>query len=198
MAFNMIITGIGGQGVVSAGAIIAEAALADGLRIRNSDATGLAQRGGSVSSQIKIGDEVSSSILYPGTADVVLGFEPLEASRYAHLLKPDGIAIVNSKPVHPVTVKNGMFKYPLMEELKQVFEERSLRSFWVDGLDLAERIGNTRVLNSLMIGYMSAKASLPIKLETLKNTISKRVPKRTIELNLKAFDMGFELGSRPE
>ncbi len=90
MAFNMIITGIGGQGVVSAGTIIAEAALADGLSIRNSDATGLAQRGGSVHSQIKIGANVKSTILHPGTADVILGFEPLEASRYAHLLKSLG------------------------------------------------------------------------------------------------------------
>ena len=195
MAFNMIITGIGGQGVVSAGTIIAEAALADGLQIRNSDATGLAQRGGSVHSQIKIGDDVKSTILHPGTADVILGFEPLEASRYAHLLKPDGVAIVNSNPILPVTVKNGMFNYPLIEEMKRVFEERSLKNIWVDALALAEKVGNIRVLNSLMIGFMAAKAQLPIKVETLKKTIAARVPGRTVELNLKAFDMGLELGS---
>lgn len=194
MSFNMIITGIGGQGVVSAGTIIAQAALSDGLRIRNSDATGLAQRGGSVHSQIKIGANVKSTIVHPGTADVILGFEPLEASRYAHLLKPDGIAIVNSKPVLPVTVKNGMMSYPLMDELKQIFDERSLKSIWVDALEACERLGNVRVLNSLMIGYMAAKAKLPIKIETLKETIMANVPKRTIELNLKAFDLGLQLG----
>jgi indolepyruvate ferredoxin oxidoreductase beta subunit len=194
MAFNMIITGIGGQGVVSAGTIIAEAALADGLQIRNSDATGLAQRGGSVHSQIKIGEDVKSTILHPGTADVILGFEPLEASRYAHLLKPDGVAIVNSNPVLPVTVKNGMLNYPLINEMKRVFAERGLDIIWVDALALAEKIGNIRVLNSLMIGFMAAKAKLPIKVETLKKTIASHVPNRTVELNLKAFNMGLELG----
>ena len=195
MAFNMIITGIGGQGVVSAGTIIAEAALADGLEVRCSDMTGLAQRGGSVHSQIKIGEDVKSTILYPGTVDVILGFEPLEASRYAHLLKPDGVAIVNSNPVLPVTVKNGMLSYPLIDEMKRVFEERGLNSIWVDALALAEKIGNIRVLNSLMIGFMAAKAKLPIKVETLKKTIAAHVPSRTVELNLKAFNMGLELGN---
>ena len=194
MSFNLIITGIGGQGVVSAGTIIAEAALRDGLKIRNSDATGLAQRGGSVHSEIKIGEDVKSTILHPGTADVILGFEPLEASRYAHLLKPDGIAIINSKPVLPVTVKNGMMKYPLIDELKNIFEERNLQNIWIDALEVCERLGNIRVLNSLMIGYLAARAKLPIKLETLKETIMSNVPKRTIELNLKAFDLGLLQG----
>ena len=194
MSFNLIITGIGGQGVVSAGTIIAEAALRDGLKIRNSDATGLAQRGGSVHSEIKIGEDVKSTILHPGTADVILGFEPLEASRYAHLLKPDGIAIINSKPVLPVTVKNGMMKYPLMDELKRIFEERNLQSIWIDALEACERLGNIRVLNSLMIGYLAARAKLPIKIETLKETIMANVPKRTIDLNLKAFDLGLLQG----
>jgi len=194
MSFNLIITGIGGQGVVSAGTIIAEAALRDGLKIRNSDATGLAQRGGSVHSEIKIGEDVKSTILHPGTADVILGFEPLEASRYAHLLKPDGIAIINSKPVLPVTVKNGMMKYPLIDELKNIFEERNLQNIWIDALEVCERLGNIRVLNSLMIGYLAARAKLPIKLETLKATIRANVPKRTIDLNLKAFDLGLLQG----
>ena len=194
MSFNLIITGIGGQGVVSAGTIIAEAALRDGLKIRNSDATGLAQRGGSVHSEIKIGKDVKSTILHPGTADVILGFEPLEASRYAHLLKPDGIAIVNSKPVLPVTVKNGMMKYPLIDELKHIFDERNLQSIWIDALEVCERLGNIRVLNSLMIGYLAARAKLPIKIETLKETIMANVPKRTIDLNLKAFDLGLLQG----
>lgn len=194
MTFNMIITGIGGQGVVSAGTIIAMAALEDGLNIRNSDATGLAQRGGGVHSQIKIGEDVKSTIIHPGTADVILGFEPLEASRYAHLLKTDGVAIVNSTPVLPVTVKNGMFSYPMIEDMKQIFEERGLIIIWVDALSLAEKIGDIRVLNSLMIGYMAAKAKLPIKTETLKKTIEAQVPNRTVQLNLKAFNMGLELG----
>jgi indolepyruvate ferredoxin oxidoreductase beta subunit len=194
MAFNIIITGIGGQGVVSAGTMIAEAALAEGLRIRSSDATGLAQRGGSVHSQIKIGEEVSSSILHTGTADVVLGFEPLEASRWAHMLKRDGVAIVNSNPVYPVTVKNGMLKYPGIEEQKKVFDERGARSIWLDGHALTEKLGNVRVLNSLMIGFTAAKTKIPIGLETLRRVIAEKVPSRTIEVNLKAFDMGYKEG----
>jgi indolepyruvate ferredoxin oxidoreductase, beta subunit len=193
MVFNLIITGIGGQGVVSAGTIIAEAALADGLEVRCSDMTGLAQRGGSVHSQIKIGEDVKSTILHPGTADVILGFEPLEASRYAHLLKPDGVAIMNNNPVLPVTVKNGMFSYPKIDEMKRVFEERKLNNIWIDALTLAEKVGNIRVLNSLMIGFMAANANLPIKIETLRKTLAANVPSKTVELNLKAFDMGLEL-----
>lgn len=194
MAFNMIITGIGGQGVVSAGTIIAEAALAEGLRIRSSDATGLAQRGGSVHSQIKMGDEVISAILYTGTADVILGFEPLEASRWAHMLRPEGVAIVNSNPVYPVTVKNGMLRYPGVEEQKKVFEERGVRSIWLDGRALTEKLGNMRVLNSLLIGFTAAKTRLPISLDTLRRVIAEKVPSRTVEVNLKAFDMGYKVG----
>ena len=194
MTFNIIITGIGGQGVVSAGTMIAEAALAEGLRIRSSDATGLAQRGGSVHSQIKIGDEVSSAILHSGTADVVLGFEPLEASRWARMLKRDGVAIVNSNPVYPVTVKNGMLRYPCIEEQKKVFEERGARSIWLDGHALTEKLGNMRVLNSLMIGFTAAKTRIPIGLDTLRRIIAEKVPSRTVEVNLKAFDMGFNAG----
>ena len=194
MTFNIIITGIGGQGVVSAGTMIAEAALAEGLRIRSSDATGLAQRGGSVHSQIKIGDEVNSAILHSGTADVVLGFEPLEASRWAHMLKRDGVAIVNSNPVYPVTVKNGMLRYPCIEEQKRVFDERGARSIWLDGHALTEKLGNMRVLNSLMIGFTAAKTRIPIGLDTLRRIIAEKVPSRTVEVNLKAFDMGFNAG----
>ncbi len=194
MAFNIFITGIGGQGVVSAGTIIAEAALAEGLRIRSSDATGLAQRGGSVHSQIKMGDEVSSAILHTGTADVILGFEPLEASRWAHMLKPEGVAIVNSNPVYPVTVKNGMLKYPDIEEQKKVFKERGARNIWLDGRALTERLGNMRVLNSLMIGFTAAKTRLPISLDTLRRVIAEKVPGRTVAVNLKAFDMGYKVG----
>jgi len=196
MVFNMIISGIGGQGVVSAGTIIAEAAIEDGLSIRNSDSTGLAQRGGSVHSHIKIGDEVTSSIVHPGTADVVLGFEPLEATRFAHMLKPGGVAIVNSDPILPVTAKNGMLKYPLMDELKRVFEERGVKAFWVNGVEMAKMIGNNWTLNSIMLGYTAAKAKLPMSIETLKRCLAAHVPQRTVEVNLKAFDLGFDLGSR--
>ena len=194
MTFNIFIAGIGGQGVVSAGTIIAEAAIAEGLRIRSSDATGLAQRGGSVHSQIKMGDNVSSAILHTGTADVILGFEPLEASRWAHMLKPDGVAIVNSNPVYPVTVKNGMMRYPDEGEQKKVFEERGARSIWLDGRALTERLGNMRVLNTLMIGFTAAKIRLPISLDTLRRVIAEKVPRRTVEVNLKAFDMGYKVG----
>ncbi|MCD6361474.1 MAG: indolepyruvate oxidoreductase subunit beta [Armatimonadetes bacterium] len=196
MSFNMIITGIGGQGVVSAANIIAEAALRSGLKVRNSDATGLAQRGGSVHSQIKIGSNVKSAILHPGTVDVILGFEPLEASRYAHMLKPDGLAIINNNPVYPVTVKNGMLNYPLIDELKRIFEERNLGSIWVNALDKCIKLGDVRILNSFMIGLLTAKSKLPIDVTTLKEALKANVPKRTIELNLKAFDLGQQQGEK--
>lgn len=194
MAFNIIITGIGGQEVVSAGTMIAEAALAEGLKVRSSDATGLAQRGGGVHSQIKIGEQVSSAILHTGTADVVLGFEPLEASRWAYMLRRDGVAIVNRNPVYPVTVKNGMLMYPGIEEQKKVFDIRGARSIWLDGHALTEKLGNMRVLNSLMIGFTAAKTMIPVSLDTLRRVIAEKVLIRTIEVNLKAFDMGYEEG----
>jgi len=196
MTFNIVITGIGGQGVVSAGTIISEAAITDGLRLRNSDATGLAQRGGGVYSQVKMGDEVASSIIYPGTADVVLGFEPLEASRWVHLLKPGGVAIINSEPVYPVTVKNGMLEYPEPDEQRKTFDDLKIQAYWLKASSLLENFRNKRVLNSLMIGIMVAKTQIPIKIETLKRVIKEKVPSKTITENLKAFDLGLRVGKQ--
>ena len=110
------------------------------------------------------------------------------------MLKRDGVAIVNSNPVYPVTVKNGMLRYPCIEEQKRVFDERGARSIWLDGHALTEKLGNMRVLNSLMIGFTAAKTRIPIGLDTLRRIIAEKVPSRTVEVNLKAFDMGFNAG----
>lgn len=187
MTKNIMIVGVGGQGTLLTSRIIGKTATKMGLDVKISEVHGMAQRGGSVVTFVRFGEKVHEPVVEEGDADVIIAFERLEALRYSHFLKKDGVIIVNDCRIDPMTVVIGAKEYPenIIETLKK---EHTV--FAIDGQDIAKELGNSKVLNSVVLGY-SAKFigfDKDVWLETVENT----VPVKTIELNKKAFIRGYE------
>ena len=184
--FDLLITGVGGQGAILASDIIGKAAVAAGLPIRAAETHGMAQRGGSVVNHIRIGEELGSMIPRKG-ADLMLALEPMEAVRYLEYLKDGGVVIINTQPVLPVTVTSGLAKYPDVSEILDVLSEKYIvKAFNAD--ELAFEAGSRLAMNVAMVGAVSDY--LPIPKENLLASVQALVPQKTIEVNLKAFEMG--------
>jgi indolepyruvate ferredoxin oxidoreductase, beta subunit len=184
--FDLLITGVGGQGAILASDIIGKAAVVAGLPIRAAETHGMAQRGGSVVNHIRIGDDFGSLIPKKG-ADLMLALEPMEAVRYIDFLKDGAVVIVNTQPVLPVTVTSGLARYPDISEILDVLSEKYIvKAFNAE--ELAFEAGNRLAMNVAMVGAVSGY--LPIPKETLLESIKSLVPQKTIEVNVRAFEMG--------
>jgi indolepyruvate ferredoxin oxidoreductase beta subunit len=184
--FDLLITGVGGQGAILASDIIGKAAVVAGLPIRAAETHGMAQRGGSVVNHIRIGEDFGSLIPKKG-ADLMLALEPMEAVRYVDFLKDGAVVIVNTQPVLPVTVTSGLARYPDISEILDVLSEKYIvKAFNAD--ELAFEAGNRLAMNVAMVGAVSGY--LPILKETLLESIKSLVPQKTIEVNVRAFEMG--------
>jgi indolepyruvate ferredoxin oxidoreductase beta subunit len=185
--FDLLITGVGGQGAILASDIIGKAAVVAGLPIRAAETHGMAQRGGSVVNHIRIGEDFGSLIPKKG-ADLMLVLEPMEAVRYIDFLKDGAVVIVNTQPVLPVTVTSGLARYPDISEILDVLSEKYVvKAFNAD--ELAFEAGNRLAMNVAMVGAVSGY--LPIPKETLLESIKSLVPQKTIEVNVRAFEMGW-------
>jgi len=185
---NVLLSGVGGQGIILASDILCEVALASGYDVKKSDSLGMSQRGGSVVSHVRLGEEVFSPLVRQGDADILLAFEKLEAARWASYLKKGGVAIVNDHAIPPLLVSAGRQKYPQDEVIRSVLLERTRRIFLIPGQATSLRLGNVRVLNLVMLGFLST--FLSIGEETWADQIPKKVPPRLLGLNLKAFAQG--------
>jgi len=183
---NMIIVGVGGQGTLLSSKILGQLAILNDLDVKLSEVHGMAQRGGSVETHIRIADHVYSPLVEPGTADIVLGFEPMEAARWAHYLSRDGVIITNSSRIWPMPVVTGAVAYP--ENLYEKFEENSIRYKTIDAQQLADSVGSPRSTNIVLLGYISSL--LPFSYEDWLKAIELCVPAKTLEANIKAFDLG--------
>ncbi|AYK15524.1 MAG: indolepyruvate oxidoreductase subunit beta [Methanosarcina flavescens] len=184
--FDLLITGVGGQGAILASDIIGKAAVTAGLSIRAAETHGMAQRGGSVVNHIRIGQAYGSMIPKKG-ADIMLALEPMEAVRYLDFLKDGGVIIVNTQPVVPVTVASGQAKYPEVSDILDALSEKYIvKAFNAD--ELAFEAGSRLAMNVVMVGAVSGY--LPIPKETLLESIKALVPQKTIEVNLRAFEAG--------
>ena len=183
---NIMIVGVGGQGTLLTSRIIGKSALALGNDVKISEVHGMAQRGGSVVTFVRYGEKVSEPIVEEGTADVIIAFERLEALRYAHFLKEGGVLVVNDCRIDPMTVVTGAMNYPenIIENLKKDYSV-----FAIDAQKIAKELGNSKVLNSVVLGY--ATKHLGIDKETVIKTVEETVPQKTIELNVQAFLMGY-------
>lgn len=187
---DVLVTGVGGQGVVLASDIIGETALMAGLDVKKTDTLGMAQRGGSVVSHVRIGPRVWSPLIKDGSVDLLLAFEILEAARWGHFLRPGGVAIINNYEQPPLAVSLGQEKYPDREEISAVLKRRTEKIFFIEATEKARQLGNVRTLNILMLGCFSVFA--PIDAETWRASISHRLPDNIREINLTAFDKGRE------
>ena len=184
---NIMIVGVGGQGTLLTSRIIGKTALYNGCDVKLSEVHGMAQRGGSVVTFVRIGEKINEPVVEEGDADVLIAFERLEAMRYAHFLKKDGVLIVNDCRIDPMTVVIGAKQYPenIIADLK-----KEHKVYVIDGGKIAAELGNNKVLNSVVLG-LSAKLIGFHKEDWIK-IIEKTVPQKTIELNEKAFIRGYE------
>ena len=183
---NIILSGVGGQGILLASAVISHAAMMSGYDVKTNEVHGMAQRGGSVIAQIRFGEKVLSPLIKEGDADFLLALEKVEAVRYANYLKNDGVAIVNMQKIIPVTVASGSATYP--DNIDDILKERLPNLTTLDCISIAEEIGNVRVANVVLVGALSKY--LPFSVETWKNVISENVPQKALEANIKAFNIG--------
>ena len=185
---DLLLTGVGGQGVVLASDIISEVALAAGYEAKKTDTLGMAQRGGSVISHVRLAGEVRSPLITEGEADILLASEKLESARWSYYLRTDGIAIVNNQALPPLSVSLGNEQYPTDEEIINILKQRTERVYLVDGTSRARALGNIRTLNTFMLGC--ASTFMPFELNTWKETISQHLPANIRQINITAFEQG--------
>lgn len=186
MTKNIMIVGVGGQGTLLTSRIIGKAALSEGLDVKISEVHGMAQRGGSVVTFVRFGESVYEPVVEEGEADVVIAFERLEAKRYAHFLKKDGVLVVNDARIDPMTVVIGAKKYPegILEELS-----KDHKVYSIDAQKIALELNNSKVLNSVVLGF--AAKFIGFAEQVWLDTVEATVPPKTIEINKKAFLAGY-------
>jgi len=187
MTKSILICGVGGQGILLAGDIIAQTAMEAGFDVKKSEVHGMAQRGGSVISGVRFGDRVYSPLIGKDDADIILAFEKLEALRVIEYLKPQGLYIVNDYELPTLKISMGEEEYPkgIIEELKKVASKVIL----VDGLRLAKQAGNVRAVNVVLLGALAKSLNLPK--ERWLSVIEQRVPAKTRAINRRAFLLGY-------
>jgi len=185
---NLLITGAGGQGIILASDIIGETAISADYDVKKTDTIGMAQRGGSVLSHMRIAEKVWSPLIREGDVDLLIALEKLEAARWASYLRPGGIAVVNNHALPPLSVSLGNTRYPTDEEIQGVLEQITDRVYFINGTDRAKELGNIRALNIFMLGC--ASHFMPFRVSTWKESIANRLPEKVRKINLTAFDRG--------
>ncbi|MDO4618106.1 MAG: indolepyruvate oxidoreductase subunit beta [Clostridia bacterium] len=188
MTKNIMIVGVGGQGTLLASRILGNTVINEGYDVKVSEVHGMSQRGGSVVTYVKFGDKVYSPIIDMGEADIILAFEQLEAYRALPYLKKGGKMIANNQKVNPMPVITGAMDYPenIMDKIREKVD-----LIEVDALSLAEEAGNFKAVNVVLIGVMAK--STDIAYEKWVETIKTTVPEKFLDVNLKAFDLGYNL-----
>ncbi len=183
---NILFCGVGGQGILLASELTAEALLAQGFDVKKSEVHGMAQRGGSVEAHLRYGDKVYSPLIEPGSADLLLAFEMMESLRYLPYLHQKSKVIVNTQRIMPPAVATGKTIYP--ENVLEELAERGLTVLPVDGFEIAREAGNVKAANVALVGALSTLLPIPEKI--FLAAIEKRVPERFLEVNLKVFKAG--------
>ena len=183
---SVVLVGVGGQGILLASEIVAQAAVVAGFDVKTNEVHGMAQRGGSVIAQIRYGQEVHSPVIAKGTASVLGSLERMETLRYTDYLSENGLAVVSSQKIVPVTASSGAVSYPEIDEelLKRYFP----RLLYLDAVGEATKLGNSKVANAILLGAMSSQLELP--LEAWETAIRKSVKTKFVDVNLQAFRYG--------
>ena len=183
---NILFSGVGGQGILLASEIMAYALLSAGYDAKKSEVHGMAQRGGSVTAQLRYGDKVYSPLIEPGRADIQVAFEMMEAVRYLPYLHKKSIVVVNTQKILPPSVATGQTSYP--ENVLDHITSLGIKVVLVDAFDLAREVGEVRTANVVMVGAVST--FLPIASSVYEEIIRARVPARFRDVNLQAFAAG--------
>lgn len=184
--FNIVIAGVGGQGVLMASKVLAESALASGMDVKQNEVHGMAQRGGSVISFVRIGDQVNSPVVMPGTADILISFEPLEALRYVHYLKPGGMLVYNKVTINPSTVASGLATYPA--DVEEQIARVCGNARGIEALTIAQKAGNAKAVNMVMVG--SVMKNLPLDAGIIEGVVTELSQGKGVDVNQKALSGG--------
>ena len=187
---NILLVGVGGQGILLASEILSEAFMLAGHDVKKSEIHGMSQRGGSVVSHVRFGSQVFSPVVPEGEGDILFGFELLETCRYLPLLRPGASVIVNDLRIAPPSVLLGQTAYP--DDLASVIKVQFPDFLLVDGQGLATQAGNPRAANTVLLGAVSRR--LDIADSVWQAALEKMVPKKALAINMKAFELGRGLG----
>ncbi|MCL2135232.1 MAG: indolepyruvate oxidoreductase subunit beta [Candidatus Bathyarchaeota archaeon] len=189
MKLNLIFAGVGGQGIVVLSDIFCEAAILDGFDVAKAEIHGMAQRGGSIVAHAKISEKVETPLIEVGQADAIIGFEILETTRTLHMLKPNGAVIINTKYIPPTnSIKNVSQK--TSQQLLNLIKDRIPTVYEVDGVGIAKQLGNNIVVNTVLLGALSALPNMPIKQESFKQAMMSKLKEKYLQINLQSFDLG--------
>jgi indolepyruvate ferredoxin oxidoreductase beta subunit len=186
---NVSLVGVGGQGILLTSDILAKTAALAGLDVKKSEVHGMAQRGGSVISQVRFGDKVYSPIISDGTSDLLVSFERLEALRWRHLLAPTGKVLINDMNMTPITVSSG--QQAAVADLSERLKTEYPGALYIDALTVAKKLGNTRAMNMVVAGAISKL--MPFELSVWEQAMKERIPAKLLDMNIKAFEAGRQL-----
>jgi len=183
---NILFCGVGGQGILLASEVTAYSLLAVGMEARKSEVHGMAQRGGSVTAQLRYGAKVYSPLISVGEADIVVAFEMMEAARYLPYMHKDTKVIVNTHKIFPPAVATGKMEYP--ENVLGELTSHNIHVKELDAFDIASKVGEVRAVNIVMVGVLSTY--LPIEEQIFLDVMNERIPERFRDVNIKAFQEG--------
>lgn len=190
--FNIVLAGVGGQGILLAAEILGTAALKDKLNVRVSEIHGMAQRGGAVVSNVRIGEKVLAPTVLEGQADVLLGFEPLETLRSLRFASEKTLVVMNTEAIPPTELAARMMKYPSLEEIGEKIRHFTKKVVAVEAAKLAKKAGNVLTENVVLIGALAASEKMPVKNESILEALRELVPSKHLDVNVKAFKLGYE------
>jgi indolepyruvate ferredoxin oxidoreductase beta subunit len=189
---NIIICGVGGQGVVLLSELLGSAAVRDGVALKGSEVLGMAQRGGSVFSNIRLGGDALAPMTPEGKVDVIIAVEPSEALRNIQYLARGGVVVLNSQTVLPYTVFLGKSGYPSLKAIEARLGKVTKRIITLDATALAQQAGSLQSANVVMLGALYGTGLMPMSVNTAKAAILGRFKAKVGEINIKAFDLGYE------
>ncbi|MCD6492045.1 MAG: indolepyruvate oxidoreductase subunit beta [Candidatus Korarchaeota archaeon] len=193
--FNILITAVGGQGGLTLSRIIASAALKEGYNVRIGETLGMSQRGGAVMSFVRFGGKVYSPLFSEGEADILIGLEPVETLRRIEYASEKTFLLMNTQPIKPVPTNLGIETYPEIDRIIEYIDRFVRKKIITNFFERTIKIGSPRVMNVLMLGTIVGAEKLPIKEDNIKKAIEEIVPKKALDINLKAFTEGKRIGS---
>ena len=185
---NVLMVGVGGQGVILASDAMSEIGLNNGYDVKKSDSLGMAQRGGSVVSHVRWGQHVFSPMIKKGEVDFLVGFEQLEAARWASYLKPGGIALIADVVVLPVSIIGSTIPYPSWDEIEGILSQRDAKIYPVSAARISSEVGNPKAQNMVLLGSLSV--FLELSPEAWTDAMRQRLPRKFVESSIEAFSRG--------
>lgn len=194
--FNVVIAGVGGTGVLTIAHILGSSALSAGLQIVQSELHGMSQRGGSVSTHLRMGTHVYGPTFPDGTGDLLIGMEPIETLRNIKSVRNAGVVVFNTYEIRPLSLSILKKDYPSLDLLIQEMKRFCQNIFCVDAIKIAKELGAPIVANIVLLGAAMAKGSIPIDSEIVIEEIKSTLPERFIDLNMQAFQAGFNATSK--